>query len=262
MTSTMLVETISRVLTAERAVGTELSRTRKLLKDCPPAASVLVPMEDELVGFTVTMEGALMLLGAEVEAPPKGPDGPSAQTSPWGQLSSLSGRLNEAALACAALHAVAHRAFLSTGEGNLADLAEGHALAYLTAAAAISEAISDVAVWEMEQAEEECQCRCPSCGIGVCLCARHGKDTVAKVRQASATRPSEQGIAMRRARQGSAAARANLEPGDMIIAAGDLTVAGPLDLQRAIRDLSPEADIELTFVRNGTGTSKVALQRV
>ena len=261
MTSTMLVETISRVLATQRAVGGDLASASELLKDCPPATDVLMPINAELGGFPSAMEGAMRGLGVGVEIPSQSEAARSTGISPAGQLGFLSGRLNEAALACAALHAVAHRAFESTGEGNLADLAEGHALAYLTAAAAISEAVSEVVVWELEQAGDECHCRCGSCALGVCLCARHGKETVAKVREAAAVRPSEQGIAMRLPRQGSPANRAGLLPGDTIVAAGDKTVVGPLDLLRAIRDLAADADVELTVARAGSVTSNVALQR-
>lgn len=261
MTSIKLVEGVSRVLAMERAVRFDLASAVDLLKDCAPAATVLAPIAEELGGFPKVIEGVLTRLTAYEEVLLESEPHGAEETAPSATLGRLYGRLNEAALVCMTLHAFAHRAFESTGEGNLADLAEGHALAYLTTAAAISEAISDVAVWETEQAGEECRCSCPSCGVGVCLCARHGKDTVAKARQASATRPGEQGISVRQPRRGSPAALANLEPGDVIIAAGELTVAGPFDLQRAIRDLPSEADIELTLVRKGTGTTKVTVQR-
>jgi hypothetical protein len=173
----------------------------------------------------------------------------------------LYGHLNEASLAAAALHAVAHRAYDSSGEGNLADLAEGHFLAFSTAAAAISEAISEIAVWELEQAEEECDCRCPSCASGICLCARHGKETVAAARLKAADRPSEQGIAVRQPRRGSAAALADLQPGDVIVAAAGRPVMGPPELQAAIREAPPGGEIPLTIRRSEVTTREVILKR-
>jgi C-terminal processing protease CtpA/Prc len=149
---------------------------------------------------------------------------------------------------------------VSTGEGNLADLAEAHMLAYLTAAAAIGEVISEVAVWELEQAGMACECHCSACALGICLCARHGKEMVAKARQNASSRPSGEGIAVRKLPSGSRAALAGLQVEDVIVAVGQQPIADPLDLLRAMRDLPAGADVALTITR-GDATREVAVSR-
>jgi len=256
-----LVNLIRHVLTLEREVALDLARTGELLRHCPSAAAVLASLQEELSGMPSALEGAVQKLGeAGTAGTAEGRDGFQGEDgAATTALAFLGGRLNEAALTCAALHAVAHRAYESTGDGNLADLAEGQMLAYLTATAAIGEVLSDVAVWELEQAGMECDCRCASCSVGICICARHGKETVAKARQNASSRPSEEGIVVRQPRNGSRAALAGLQPEDVILAAAEQPIAGPIDLLRALRDLPAGADVALT-IRRGEIEKQVVLK--
>lgn len=255
-----LVGLTGQVLTLERAIASDLEQTAEHVAYCPPAGALLASLDEELDGMPSALEGALQRFGGtstsgavNVRSRFSGADGSAS-----GALASLSGRLTQVALMCGTLHAVAHRAYESTGDGNVADLAEGHMLAYLTAAAAIGEVLSDIAVWELEQAGSECDCRCSSCSVGICLCARHGRDTVAKAREKSASRATDEGIVVRQPRNGSSAALAELHPEDVIIAVAEQAIAGPLDLQRAIRDLPAGSNLSLT-VRRGENTRRVAL---
>jgi len=249
-----------QALTLESEVVLDLTRTAELLGHCPPAVAVLASLRQELVGTPEALDAALQKLG---EAGASGttqrraglPDEGAAAVE---ALASLSGRLTQTALTCAALHAVAHRAYASAGDGNLADLAESHMLSYLTAAAAIGEVLSEVAVWELEQAGLECNCHCSACSAGICICARHGKETVAKARLNASARSSEEGIAVRRMPTGSRAALAGLQPEDVILAAAGQPTPGPLDLLRAIRDVPAGADIALT-IRRGESTKEVVV---
>jgi hypothetical protein len=257
-----LIDKIQRTLALERDVVGAVEQARIRLADCIPAASVLGAISDELLDRPPELERAIRDVGGEdavVVATGEGARS-SESVSPSIYLESLHGRLQETALAAATVHAAAHRAYKSTGEGNLADLAEAHHLAFLTAGAKVGEAISEVAVWELERAGDECECRCPSCSVGICLCARHGKETVATSRTRAAERPSEQGIAARLPRQGSLAAMAGLRLGDVIIAAGGREVSGPSDLQSAIRQSPPDADIALT-IKRGETTEDMILKR-
>jgi len=261
-TRDQLAERMRRMLALEEDIATALSQAGDSLHDCPPAAFALASIEAELAGRPSDLVRALRRFGDTTRRTP-GAGRPSFHegSAPSASMQFLYGHLNEAALAAAALHAVAHRAFESSGEGNLADLAEGHFLSFSVAAAAIGEAISEVAVWELEQAEDECYCRCPSCATGICLCARHGKETVAATRLKAAERPSEQGIATRQPRKGSAAVLAGLRPGDVIVAAAGRPVTGPAELQAAIREAPPGGDIPLTISRSGVTNSEVILKR-
>jgi len=66
-------------------------------------------------------------------------------------LVSLYGALNEAALSYGRLHAIAHRAFDSQGEGNTADLAEAHLRAHAAEIQQLNLGVSDVVVRELER---------------------------------------------------------------------------------------------------------------
>ncbi len=136
-------------------------------------------------------------------------------------LQGLQGLVHEAAVGYAMLHAVAHRFFDSKEEGNTADLAEEHLLAYAKVSRDLNRSISDVVVWELSEAGQECQCQCPSCGLGVCLCSPHGTNTVADIWRETGSLPLEQaasGMRVRPPRLNSAARRAGLRFGDVVVA--------------------------------------------
>lgn len=136
-------------------------------------------------------------------------------------LQGLQGLVHEAALGYAMLHVVAHRFYDSKEEGNTADLAEEHLRAYAKVSQDLSRLISDVAVWELSEGGQECHCQCPSCGLGVCLCSPHGTNTVADIWLGTGSLPLEQagsGMRVRPPRQNSAARRAGLRFGDVIVA--------------------------------------------
>ncbi len=119
------------------------------------------------------------------------------------------------------LHAAAHRYYDSKGEGNTADLAEKYLREYSEAVHGINCLTSDVAVWDLSRAGQECQCKCPSCGLGVCLCSPHGTNTVSDIWRETASVGAEQtagGIRVRPPRANSVASRAGLRPGDVIVA--------------------------------------------
>jgi hypothetical protein len=151
-----------RTLSLEDQVSFEIARTRGLLSHCPPAIAVLASLEEDLAGLPRALDGAVGKLG-EAGSPSQQPDSmarAAQDVAASTALASLGGLLTEAALTCATLHAVAHRAYESTGDGSLEDLADAHLLAYMAAAAAIGEAVSDLSVWELEQAGMQCACHC------------------------------------------------------------------------------------------------------
>lgn len=170
-------------------------------------------------------------------------------------LHTLYTAFNHAAFGYVMLHAVAHRFFDSQAEGNTADLAEAHLRNYAAAAQEINQMASDAIVWELSQRDRECQCLCPSCGLGVCVCASHGINTVNQAwRETSPSAPAG-GIRVRPPRSDSAAARVGLHEGDCIIAVDDQKIASDLDvqsMQAAIRKHQPGEQIRLK-VRRAAG---------
>ncbi len=142
-------------------------------------------------------------------------------------LLALHGVVNEAALGYAIMHAMAHRYYDSKGEGNTADLAEQHLRSYSRASQVLNRLISDVVVWELGNVGRDCQCQCPSCGMGICLCSPHGTNTVGDVWRETAavyTEPAGGGMRVRPPRLNSAASRAGLHAGDIILAVDDREV--------------------------------------
>jgi hypothetical protein len=170
-------------------------------------------------------------------------------------LHALYTAFNHAAIGYAMLHAMAHRFYDSQGAGNTADLAEAHLRGYAAAAQEINQLISDVVVWELGQAGEECRCLCPSCGVGVCLCGPHGTNTVNQAWRETSRAAAENGLLVRPPRANSAVARAGLREGDRIIAVDDQEIASDLDaqsMQAAVRKHQSGEEIRLR-VRRGTG---------
>lgn len=175
--------------------------------------------------------------------------GPSA-------LVALYGALNEAALAYGRLHAIAHRAFDSQGEGNTAGLAEAHMRGHTAEIQQLDLGISDVAVRELDAAGTECQCTCPGCGFGLCLCAPHGASTVRQAWSETLPKPPSDGLRVRRPRADSRALAAGLRDGDRVLAIDGQEIATDLDVvavQRAIRGHAPDGPMTLR-IRRGRET--------
>lgn len=169
--------------------------------------------------------------------------------------------LNEAALGYAVLHAAAHRDFDSQAEGNTATLAEKHLRAYAAAIQEIDALSSDVVVQEMSSAGMECRCQCPACGLGLCLCAPHGTDTVRQAWRETLPPAREGGLRVRQPRSGSEADRVGLREGDRVVAIDEKDVATDLDLvaiQGAIRGHSPGEEIRLKVRREAKMLDMVA----
>ena len=196
------------------------------------------------------------------------PRPPKMPSAPWssGGLSALHGAysaLNHVALGYAVLHAVAHRFFDGIQEGSTADLAEEHLRRYVGVIQEITQLVSDAVVAELGEAGQECQCQCPSCGLGVCLCAPHGTNTINQAWQETSPPPRGPGIGVRRPRSGSAA-RTELREGDRVVAADGQEIGTEADLrvlQEAIRGHASGEPVELQIVRGEGPRSTVPVVR-
>ncbi|RIL02069.1 hypothetical protein DCC78_08325 [bacterium] len=176
-------------------------------------------------------------------------------------LAGLYASLHHAAFAYAVLHARAHRAFDSAGEGNTADLAETHMRECLAAAGNVIRLVSHAAVAELERDGHECRCVCPSCGLGICLCARHGEETVVRRLEETAGSTAIPGIEVRMPRAGSPASAAGLREGDRIMAAEGRDIASNADLQTTVRSAAPDAPIRLQVARPPDNVFEVIISR-
>ncbi len=184
-------------------------------------------------------------------------------------LRDFQGLVNEAALGYAIMHAMAHRLYDSKEEGNTADLAEGHLRSYSHASQVLNRLISDVAVWELIIAGQECQCQCPSCGLGVCLCSPHGTNTVGDVWRETAAvyaEPAGRGMRVRPPRSNSAASRAGLHAGDVLLAVDDREVPDESwdsisAIQDAVKKHKSGETIRLQMRRATGETEEISVER-
>lgn len=157
-----------------------------------------------------------------------------------------------AAFCYSVLHTRAHR----FGDIPTADLAENHRRRYAEAAPEIHRLIADVVVWELAEEGQECQCACPSCGLGVCLCWH------AHLESPAVGSPAERaGLLMRSPRANSAAARAGLCEGDIILAADGQELHHYQDLQATVRKHAAGEEIRLQVQRGASDPLEVRLTR-
>jgi membrane-associated protease RseP (regulator of RpoE activity) len=160
--------------------------------------------------------------------------------------------LNHVGFAYTIVHVVAHRFFDSQEEGNTADLAEEHLRHYAGALQEINQLISDTVASEMTRAGQECLCACPACGLGICICAPHGINTINQAWQETSPSPEGPGIRVRRPRSGSPAALEGLREGDRIVTADGQEIPRDRDtplLQKAIRKHQSGQPVQLEVLR-------------
>ena len=219
---------IADLLALELSIGDTLGRAPRFGEGYVVMDSALAGFRSLAVAHQEALRARLRSLQGPAEGPAQGSEPGSPPTggpeAPSETLETLHRLFSQAAFRYSALHAAAHRHYDSKGEGNTADLAERHLREYADAVWAINRLTSDVVVWELSKAGQECQCKCPSCGLGVCLCSPHGTNTVADIWREIATAGAEKmasGLRVRSPRADSAASRAGLRPGDVVVAIDD-----------------------------------------
>ncbi len=259
---------VAEMLALETEIEAVLAKMPARLDDYPEASSVVRNLRTGVRRHREKLHQRLLAIGPSSEttarmapgAEARVATGPRVPQSPSDALRILHGLLNQATFGYAALHAVAHRFFDSRDEGNTADMAENHLREYTQAAQAFNRTISDLAVWELGVLGQECQCKCPSCGLGVCLCSPHGRNTVADVWRetgVAGTEPGGRGIRVRPPRRDSVAGRAGLLAGDFVVAVDDREIGDESwdsigALQQAIKK-HPPGDVLRLRVRRASG---------
>lgn len=176
-------------------------------------------------------------------------------------LQGISMAFNYAAFAYARLHAIAHRFYDGPTEDSTAALAERHLRNYVLALQEINQLISDVVVWELEKADQECQCMCPACGLGICVCAPHGTTTVDQVWREMPPPLPQQGVQVRPPRANSAALHAGLRQGDIVVAVDGQAIQTVADLQAGVRKHQAGEEIRLRVQRRIGGEEGVIVTR-
>jgi hypothetical protein len=163
---------------------------------------------------------------------------------------------NQAVIGYSVLHPLSTRfmdSLLIADEGTSFHLTRKHTQNYIQAIQQISRLLHDVVLWELDRKGLECQCTCPSCGVGICLCAMAGRSflSTAWVEAGPIVRMDDEGVYVHLPKQNSAAAKAGLCSGDVILAADGQEFESYVDLQSAVRNGKPGEEIRLR-VRRGS----------
>ena len=172
---------------------------------------------------------------------------------------------NQAVIGYSVLHPLATR-FLDSpfiaDEGTSYHLTRQHTQNYVQAIQQISRLLPDVVLWELDQEGIECQCICPSCGVGICLCAMAGRSFLSDTWVEAGPIADDEGVYVQPPKQNSAAAKAGLHRGDVILAAGGQEIESYGDLQSAVRNAESGEEIRLTVRRDSDGLEEVAIVRL
>ena len=148
----------------------------------------------------------------------------------------------------------------SADEWTSFHLAKRHMENYARAIQQITHLLHDVLLWELDNEGFECQCQCPSCGVGVCLCSIAGRLHLSRAWEAAGPIYEGGAIYVQQPRQNSPAARAGLQKGDVILAAGDEEIDSFGVLQSAVRDAEPGEEVYLTVRRRSEELEEVAIK--
>jgi membrane-associated protease RseP (regulator of RpoE activity) len=171
---------------------------------------------------------------------------------------------NQAVIGYSVLHPLATR-FLDSpyfaDKGTSYHLTRQHTQNYVQAIQQISRLLHDVVLWELDREGFECLCICPSCGVGICLCAMAGRSFLSHTWVEAGPIADDEGVYVQPPKQNSAAAKAGLRSGDIILAAGGQEFESWGDLFDAVENAEPGAEIRLTVRRDSDVLEEVAIVR-
>jgi hypothetical protein len=171
---------------------------------------------------------------------------------------------NQAVIGYSVLHPLATR-FLDSpyiaDEGTSYHLTRQHTQNYVHAIQQISRLLHDLVLWELDREGLECQCTCPSCGVGICLCAMAGRSFLSDAWLEAGPIADDKGIYVQPPKESSAATKAGLCKGDVILAVDGQEIESYGDLQNAVRNSKPGEEIRLTVRRGSDELQEIAVAR-
>lgn len=246
--------TVQQLVDLERRIADQAEALSKIAGSQP----ALARMADELQARTREHRRALEAARERVDAVTP----PLADLRFARALLPLYSSLNEAVLAYAALHALAHRAYDSVGDGNTADLAESQLRAYAAAIQELDVIASDAVVLESSELGTDCRCGCPACALGLCLCSPHGANTIRQAWRETLPPPADGGLRVRPPRPGSEAQRVQLHAGDHLVAIDGTAIANDAStVQAAIRACGSGDELRLAVRSPDGNTREVTVRR-
>jgi hypothetical protein len=171
---------------------------------------------------------------------------------------------NQAVIGYAALHSLSTR-FLDSpfvaDEGTSYHLTRQHTQNYVQAIQQISRVFHDVVIWELDETGLECKCMCPSCGAGICLCAMAGRWFLRETWVKAGPIADDEGVYIQLPKPDSAAMKAGLRRGDVVLAVGGQKIDSLWDLQEAMENAVSEEGIQLTVRRDSDVIEDVTIVR-
>lgn len=179
-------------------------------------------------------------------------------------LQSIYTMLHQAVIGYSVLHPLATRYMDSpwiANEGTAYQLTRQHTLDYVQAIQQISRLLHDVVLWELDQEGHECQCICPSCGVGICLCAMAGRKFLSDTWVDAGPIADSTGVYVQLPKQNSAAAKAGLQRGDVIVAVAGHEIGLYGDLYSGVENVEPGKEIQLTVRRGANQLEEVVITR-
>lgn len=156
---------------------------------------------------------------------------------------------NQAVIGYATLHSLSTR-FLDSpfvaDEGTSYHLTRQHTQNYVQAIQQISRVFHDVVIWELDEKGLECHCICPSCSAGICLCAMAGRWFLRDTWVQAGPIAADEGVYVQLPKENSAAMKAGLHRGDVVLAVGGKEIDSLWDLQESMENAASGEDIQLT----------------
>lgn len=141
-------------------------------------------------------------------------------------------------------------------EGTSFHLAKQHMENYTRAIQRITYLLHDVLLSELNEEGYECQCGCSSCSAGVCLCSIAGRLYLSLAWEAAGPILENGPIYVQLPRQGSAAANAGLQTGDLILAGDNRAVDSIDDWFEVIDEKGPGDIVKLNVRRKSEGSEE------
>jgi hypothetical protein len=134
-------------------------------------------------------------------------------------------------------------------EGTSFHLANQHMGNYTRAIQEITHLLHDVLLSELNEEGYECQCGCSSCSAGVCLCSIAGRLYLSRAWEAAGPILENGPIYIQLPKQGSSAAKAGLQLGDLILSGDSREIDSIDDWFEVIDEVGPGEIVKLNVSR-------------
>lgn len=141
-------------------------------------------------------------------------------------------------------------------EGTSFHLAKQHMENYTRAIQEITHLLHDVLLSELNEEGYECRCGCSSCSAGVCLCSMAGRLYLSLAWEAAGPILEEGPIYVQLPKKESAAAKAGLQKGDLILSGDDREIYTMDDWFEVIDEVGPGGVVKMNVRRKSEASEE------